>query len=87
MDASYECAGAAGGPFLLMSFIKNWKDPRTGAVKWKWIKCRLWFSSLDEIMEFISKYQDVPHYIPPFFDKENFEAWTPYYTAKMDFSK
>lgn len=21
------------------------------------------------------------------FDKENFESWTPYYTAKMDFSK
>ncbi len=74
------------GPYLLTSFVKNWRNSQ-GTTNWKWIKCKLWFATLDEISEFVKNYQEDPNFFPMPFDKENFESWTPYYTAKMNFEK
>lgn len=74
------------GPMLLTSFVKNWRNPQ-GDINWKWIKCRLWFANLEEIQEFVVKYQEVPNFQPIPFDKDNDETWTPYYTSKVKFEK
>lgn len=81
MDTQYKT-----GLFLLTSFIKNWKSPQ-GDFNWKLIKCRLWFNALDEMQTFVKTYQEDPSFMPEYFDKENSERWTDYYTCKMNFEK
>lgn len=85
MEPQYAPALPAG-PYMLTSFVKNWRNAQ-GTTNWKWIKCKLWFGSLDEMGAFIKGHQEDPHFVPIPFDKENSETWTPYYTAKMNFEK
>ncbi len=70
---------------LLTGFLKTWYDER-GDLKYKRIKCRLWFSNTKEMMEFVNSHQEEPNYIPPF-DDDNEDSWTPYYTQKVKFDK
>lgn len=75
-----------GGRYLLMSFIKNWESSN-GDLNWKWVKCKLWFTSKDEMDDFVKGYQHIPNYYPKEFDKDNSETWTDYCTTKLKFDK
>lgn len=78
--------GRNGGPFLLMSFIKNWKNA-IGETSYTWIKCHIWFATIDELNQFVDSHQEIKGYIPPKFDKNNFESWPDFYTMKVKFDK
>lgn len=77
--------------FLLTGFIKAWHG-YDGKIKWTRIKCRLWFSTLEEMDAFIDSKTEIKNYVPHpkdgnFFDKDNAEKWSDYCTAEMKFTK
>ncbi|WAX21745.1 hypothetical protein [Stenotrophomonas phage RAS14] len=77
--------------YLLTEFIKAWHG-HEGKIKWKRIKCRLWFDSLDKMKEFVDENTEIKNYVPHpadgnYYDKDNAEKWDDYYTKEMTFSK
>lgn len=77
--------------FLLTEFIKAWYG-HDNKIKWKRIKCRLWFDSLDTMKEFVDANTEIKNYVPlpsdgNYYDKDNADKWDDYYTKEMTFSK
>lgn len=76
---------------LLLEFIKAWHG-YDGKIKWSRVKCRLWFSTLEEMKEFVDANTEIKNYVPHpqdgnYYDPDNDEKWSDYCTKEMKSTK